>query len=52
MNDIDKDRYIEHIKDLEYKIHFLLDNYVECEEGKFCFLDGEIWEVNKRKKGV
>lgn len=50
MNDIDKDRYLAHIKDLEYKIHFLLNTYVKCEEDKFCFPDGEIWEVSKKRK--
>lgn len=39
----------EHIQDLASKIQFLLDSYIETEDGYFCFPDGDIW-VSRYKK--
>jgi hypothetical protein len=35
-------------KEASYKVQFLLDNYIEVEDGKFCFPDGDIWDVKRR----
>lgn len=35
-------------KEASDKVQFLLDNYIESEDGKFCFPDGDIWDVRRR----
>lgn len=40
----------EYIKDLCGKVQFLLDNYVETDDGFFCFPDGDTWESHYKKE--
>lgn len=48
INDLDYAK--ERVQDLISKAQFLLDNYVPCEDGYFCFPDGDIWESRSKKE--